>query len=263
MTRRLAITHQQWAGRALAAIVLGVAAAGAAAQEPAAKATPEEWQIALTVVKQIALDADETVPHRANAVMAYAKLLCFRSQPNEAIQASWEFFKSAAAPELAEAAVRAGCFAARQTSGHLGGPVALINQWTQQAPGGPGRGALAKVNTDLAKVQKYLTDLAGRKMPPEPIRLEMPNWAVIRPNAGVGAVNVPSPKIDVPNWMVVQKDKGPSALQVSLPAIPDSPLLARDKSGLPRALQQVTFPVYTPPDWYGRVQFPLLKEPGK
>ncbi|GAF97730.1 unnamed protein product, partial [marine sediment metagenome] len=52
----------------------------------AVKATAEEWQAALTAVKQVALDAAQPGQRRANAVMAYAKLQSLRSQHADAIQ---------------------------------------------------------------------------------------------------------------------------------------------------------------------------------
>lgn len=38
--------------------------------------------------------------------------------------------------------------------------------------------------------------------------------------------------------------------------------IAADKAGVPKALQ-LTLPQYTPAAWYGRVQFPPLKEAKK
>ena len=246
-----------------AAALLGVVPVALAQGGTAAvKATAEEWQAALTAVKQVALDAAQAGPRRANAVMAYAKLQSLRSQHADAIQTCWEVLKVATAAELAEAAVRAAGFVARQLHGHLGGPVELIDDWIKKAPSGPGRAALGKVRMDLVKARQYLMGVAARKMPPGPIRTRMPGWAVIRPKSGVPVLNLPSPRIVTPRWMAIQKDRGPSALRVSLPAIPPSALLSRDKAGVPRALQ-VSFPEYTAPNWYKRVGFPLLKEDKK
>lgn len=250
------------AAAALAAAALAAAVA-ARAQGPAVKATPQEWTLALTAVKQVAMSPQRPVLHRANAVMAYAKLQSFRAQHADAQQTCWEVLKAARTPELAEAAARAAGFVSRQVHGHLGGCLALIDDWARKAPGGPGREALAKVRMDLIKARQYLAGQAAKKMPPMPLRVGMAGWAAIRPKSGVSVVTFPTPQVVTPVWMAITPGRGPSALTVSVPDIPPSPLLGRDKStGIPSALA-VTFPVYSAPDWYQRVTFPLLTEPKK
>ena len=247
----------------LTAAVLGTGAIVVCRAQPAPDpATAEQWTIALTALRQIAMDAGQDATRRGNAIMAYAKLQSMRGRHDEGIQTCWEVLSLAKANELADAAVRAACFCSRQAHGHLGGPVELVKAWQGKVPAGPGRGALTKAQQDLIKMQQYAMGIAAKKMPPMPVRATLAQWALIRPKSGVAALNFPTPRIVTPGWMKVQKDRGPPALQVGVPKIPPSPMLGRDQVGVPAALR-LTLPVYTSPAWYRGVQFPLLKEPKK
>jgi len=276
------------ASAAGAVAVLTAAVAGRAQQAPAA-ATPAEWQTALKAVREVAFDPAQSVEHRANAVMAYAKLRSLRGEYDDAVKTCWEVLKAAKTSEVAEAAGRAASLACRWRFGHVGGAAQLIDDWAAKAPAGPGRGALSKIKMDFVKMRQYVMEVAAKKMPPPPVRVALAGWAVMRPQSGVGALNFRLAQVARPAWIVVQKDRGPSALQVSVPVLPPLPLLVRDsKSGIPQGLN-LTLPVYTPPpwyvardgttgiaqalklelpvytapDWYARVPFPPLKEQKK
>jgi len=248
---------------AVMAGLICAACPSALAEQAQAKATPEQWQAALKAVREVALDGSGAVEHRSNAVMAYAKLQSLRGQYGDAINTAWEVLKAATSGELAGAAVRAACFASRQQHGHFGGPVALIEDWKAKAPSAPAKAALEKVRLDVARICQHVMRLVGKKMTPEPVRTGLPAWAQVRPNAGVQAVNLSTPKIATPPWLVIQKDRGPSALQVAVLSLKPSPEIAPDpKTRIPQALK-LNLPVYSAPAWYGRVDFPLLKEPKK
>ncbi len=96
------------ARRALWAAAVVVCAVGAgAAQKPPVKATPAEWDQAMTAVRGISLDSDQTAPRRADAIVAYAKLILLRGRPDDAVKLCREILSTASAGEVAIAAVRA------------------------------------------------------------------------------------------------------------------------------------------------------------
>lgn len=276
------------ASTAGAAVVLTAAVVGRAQQAPVT-ATPAEWQTALKAVREIAFDPAQSVQHRANAIMAYAKLRSLRGEYDDAVKTCWDVFKAAKTSEVAEAAGRAASLVCRWRYGHVAGAAQLIDAWAAKAPAGPGRGALSKIKMDFVKMRQYVMEIAAKKMPPPPVRMAMARWAVMRPKSGVAALNFGLAQVARPGWVVVQKDRGPSALHVAVPVLPPLPLLVRDsKSGIPQGLNltlpvytpppwyvardgrtripqalKLALPVYTAPSWYKRVPFPLLKEPKK
>jgi hypothetical protein len=226
-----------------------------------AKPTEEDWTTALAALKQVMADTAKPPERRGKAVIAYAKLQALRKQQQDAINVAQGLFSSAATPpEVLEAAVRAACYSARQEAGgHVGLAIDLLASWKAKAPGGPAATAVEKVRLDYAKIQQYAMELAARKITPPPVLTAAPAWAVQRPNGGVPALALPPLLVAAPPWSAAAK---PAPDQPPTPPMPAHEFAAKFPNRVCPALR-LALPVYTPPDWYKRVQFPVMKEEKK
>ncbi len=211
--------------------------------------TDQEWTRALTAVRKIALDPGQPDAHRANAVIAYAKMQLFRGQVADATKVCLEVFLNPTNPPVATAAVLAGFHVRRHTAGHLGGPAALIAEWERKATGGASRQALNTARNDLARFRAVLMTTAGRNPLPAARHPPMPPWGAPRPGAGPAALAIRRPQVTVPGYVKPRKDQGPSALTVKLPVINAPTWTGREADGTPKPLK-LTLPTYTPPAWY-------------
>jgi hypothetical protein len=274
---------------ALALVVLaGVLASGLAQQpaKPAAAPTAEDWDAALRIVREIALDTARPAEQRANAVTAYARMQLARGRPAEATKTCWDVFDNPKDQAVAVAAARAAGLVARHGAGHLGAPRRLAAEWARKARGPASKRAIATVGNDYTRMAGYLMGLARKRPTPPPIRVAVPPWGRPAPKSGPAVLRVALPTVAAPPWLKMQPGQGlrmfqvpvpvvkpdrciaadkqgvPKALQLALPVYSPPPLMARDKARRPKALV-LTIPEYTPPAWYRRVTFPRLKEPKK
>jgi len=194
--------------------------------EPAA-----DWDAALAVIRSVALDKTGADEHRANAVLAYARLQMGRGQHDEALKLCQEVLKGfEEKPAIAEAALRAGGLVERCRHGHLKAELAFLSPW---ATGVQGQAAYG-MTQELNRATYMLGVLAGRPMVPAPVAPRLPHWADATQGKAPSALGLPPVVVAPPRWYPTTADKAPDALRVALPK-------------------------FEPPPWSLRLSFPPLK----
>ncbi|MBM4038659.1 MAG: hypothetical protein FJ290_09105 [Planctomycetes bacterium] len=186
-----------------------------------------DWQEALSVIRRVALDKAEPDEHRANAVLAYAKVQMGRGQHDEALKLCQEILKGfGERTGIAEAALRAGGLVQRCRYGTLRAEMDFLSPW---ATGAQGQAAYGMVQ-ELNRATHMLGVLAGRPMVPAPVVPRLPHWAEAPRAPGVAPLAMPAPR-----WLAAG-EKAPDAFRVTLPR-------------------------FEPPSWHGRLTFPRIEQP--
>ena len=224
-------SHNLLRAGALVASLCALASSAASAQR-ATRASEDDWQRALAVIRRIALDKNESEPDRANAISAYARLLVWRKRHDDALAFCRQVVKSATESAVAGAALRAGCLVERDRRGYLRAELDFLASCSRGAHGG----AASAIHRELSRAVQTLAALAARPMVPAPVVPRLPHWAAGGPGSGPAALRVALPTIAPPTWYRFQPGRAHPALHV-------------------------THPKMEPPHWYGRVSFPLLKPP--
>jgi hypothetical protein len=219
----------------------------------AASPSEKDWQDALAVIRQVALDTTEAEEHRANAVAAYAKLLVRRGRHGEALEFCRKVLTGANGQHVADAALRAGCFVARHRHGHLRAEFDFLATASH--------GRAATVRNELLRAIQALDALAGKAMTPPPVTPRWPHWAAAVPGKAPGVLDLPAAAASAPGWYP-RPDIAPDLFRVKLPTI-EPPGWYRFEPGKAHPALHVTHPKMAPPHWYSRVPFPPLKEPRK
>ncbi|HUT36261.1 MAG TPA: hypothetical protein VNE39_22425 [Planctomycetota bacterium] len=192
-----------------------------------------DWQDALHVIRQVALNTSEAEEHRADAVLAYAKVQMGRGQHDEALKLCQEILKSAGdKAAVAEAALRAGGLVERCRHGHLRAELAFLSPWAGGAQGHAAYGMTQELN----RATYMLGVLAARPMVPAPVVPRAPHWADASPGKAPAVLNLPPLAAPPPRWYPASVDAAPGALRVTLPR-------------------------FEAPSWHARLTFPPLKEP--
>ena len=204
------------------------------AGQESAPPSEKEWQDALAAIRDVALNANEAETCRANAVVAYVKLLVLRNRHDDALGFCREVLKSADKRAVLDAALRGGCLIERERHGHLGAAIDFVAACSQ----GASHEAAAAVGRDLDHAVRTMAALAARMMVPEPVVPRFPQWASAGGAEGPGALRFTMPQIQPPGWYRFRVGEAPPMFHVTLPKM-------------------------EPPSWYGHVAFPPLKEPKK
>jgi hypothetical protein len=175
-----------------------IAAAALAALTAAARgASEKDWRDALAAVRRVALDANETEAHRANAVAACAKLLAARGRGDDAREFCRAVARGAGEEAVADAALRAGGLVERARSGHLRAEMEFV----RSCASGPAARAAGTLTRELERAVRKLTSLAGRRMPPEPVTCRVPRWATGSRGRGPSALGIEPPRLAAPSWL--------------------------------------------------------------
>jgi len=180
-------------------LAVGLTAAGPSAARPrreGPEASDKDRQAAIEAIRRVALDADETEEHRANAIAAYAKLLVGSRRHDEALKLCIKVLAGTDKAALAGAALRAGCLVQRDRRGHLGAEAEFL---ASQAKGRHARTASA-LASELKRATRALASLAGRAMVPRPVAVHVPGWAAAGPGKAPSALRVELPRIGEPSW---------------------------------------------------------------
>ncbi len=184
-----------------------------------------DWQEALSVIRSVALDKAEPDEHRANAVLAYAKVQLGRGQHDEALALCQEILKGfGERTAVAEAALRAGGLVQRCRYATLRAEMDFLSPWASGAQGQAAYGMVQELN----RATYMLGVLAGRPMVPAPVVPRLPHWA-----------------------------EGPQALRVAQLAAPAPRWLAASEK--PPDAFRVTLPRFEPPSWHARLTFPPVE----
>ena len=228
---------------------LAIVACSTSWTQGAAPPSERDWQDALAAIRQVALDTKETEEHRANAIVAYAKLLVRRGRHDEALGFCREALQAAGEQSVADAALRAGCLVARHRHGHLRAELDFL----AKAP----HGRAAAIRNELHRTVQALDALAGKAMTPAPVVPTWPHWAAAGPGKAPGVLSIPALAVAAPGFYP-RPGTAPDLFRVKLPTI-QPPGWYRFEPGKAHPALRVTHPRMAPPDWYGRVPSPPLK----
>jgi len=194
-------------------------------------------------VREIAFDKADTAEHRANAILAYAKLQAFPRPGGPGHRRLQGVVRRGQRSEGGRGVCRAACLIVRQARGTIYPAVELLADWKANAPGAF-KNTLELVRLDYAKFTQFLSEMAAKRITPDPFPTALPAWVPGRP--GGGALNFPNVLAAPPAFMAVRPNVGPSALQMPAPgaAVPGRRCCRPSprRPGLPKTLAWATCP---------------------